>query len=337
MRAVQITEQRGLAEGEVPDPEPGAGEVLVDVAFCGICGSDLHMLPSPALAPGTVMGHEFSGRVSAVGEGVSDWNEGDRVAVLPGTPCGECPQCLADNEHLCAQAIVRGHGLGGRQGAYAERVAASADSLFALPDSVSDEHGALVEPLAVGVHADSLADMVPDDPVVVLGAGPIGVMTALAARAGGAERILVVEPGEHRRGAIQGLGFAAVPLEGVHDAVIAHFDGALPAVVFECAGHHDAVGLGLELVAPAGTVVAVGVHDEPAPINQLLLAMKEARIQGAFAYRREDFERAIELLDSGEIPAAELITGVVPLGAAQEMFDELRRPGTEQLKVLLRP
>jgi 2-desacetyl-2-hydroxyethyl bacteriochlorophyllide A dehydrogenase len=337
MRALQITEERHLAEADLPDPEPGAGEVVVEVAFCGICGSDLHMLPSPALAPGTVMGHEFSGKIAAVGEGVADWSEGDRVSVLPGTPCGECPQCKTDREHLCVQGIVRGHGLGGKPGAYAERVAVHTDSLYRLPDSVSDEHGALVEPLAVGVHADSLADMAPDDPAVVLGAGPIGVMTSLALRAGGAERILVVEPGEHRRRAIEDLGFDAVPLDGVHDAVISHFDGTLPATVLECAGHPKAVGLGLELVAPAGTVVAVGVLEEPVEINQLLLTMKEARIQGAFAYRRDDFDGAIELLESGEIPADKLITQVVPLGGAQEMFDELRRPGTEQLKVLLKP
>ncbi len=337
MRAVQVTDERRLAEAELPDPEPGAGEVVVDVAYCGICGSDLHMLPSPAIAPGNVMGHEFSGSISALGEGVEGWSAGDRVSVLPGTPCGECPQCRTDREHLCVQGVVRGHGLGGRPGAYAERIAVSADSLFALPDSVSDEHGALVEPLAVGVHAAGLADVGADDPVCVLGAGPIGVMTALALRAGGTKRILVVEPGEHRRERIEALGMTAVPLEGVHDAVIAHFDGALPAAVFECAGHPSALGLALELVAPAGTVVAAGVLEEPVQINQLLIIIKEAQIRGAFAYRREDFDRSIELLASGELPAADVITEVVPLGRAQEMFDELTRPGTEQLKVLLQP
>ncbi len=337
MRALEVTEDRRLTEAELPDAEPGPGEVALEVAFCGICGSDLHLLPSPAIAPGTVMGHEFSGRVAAVGEGVEGWEPGDRVCAVPGAPCGACPSCLAGDEHLCVEMSIRGHGLGGKPGAYAERVAVHADSLYALPDSVSDQHGALVEPLAVGVHADSLADMAPDDPAVVLGAGPIGVMTSLALRANGAERILVVEPGEHRRKAIEGLGFDAIPLDGVHDAVVSRFDGTLPATVFECAGHPKAVGLGLELVAPAGTIVAVGVLEEPVEINQLLLTMKEARIQGAFAYRREDFDRAIELLSSGEIPAEKLITQVVPLGSAQEMFDELRRPGTEQLKVLLQP
>ena len=102
----QVSEERGLAEVELPIPEPGAGEVVVDVAFCGICGSDLHMLPSPAIAPGTVMGHEFSGRVAALGRGVEGWAAGERVCVLPGTPCGECPNCKAGHEHLCMRGAA---------------------------------------------------------------------------------------------------------------------------------------------------------------------------------------------------------------------------------------
>lgn len=337
MRAVRVTEQKGLAQAEVAEPEPGPGEVTVEVAFCGICGSDLHMLPSPVVPPGAVMGHEFSGRVAAIGDGVEGWSPGDRVAVLPAQPCGECPSCLAGREHICAQALVRGHGLGARPGAYAERVAAHAESLFALPDSISDEQGALVEPLAVGVHAVGLAEPEPGAPACVLGAGPIGVMCALALRAAGAERVVVVEPGDHRRARIERLGFAGVELEGAHASVPEALGGELPAAVFECAGHPQALGLALELVAPGGTVVACGVLEEPVAVNQLLLILKEARLLGAFAYRRRDFERAIELLAAGAIPSEELITEVAPLERAQELFEELGRPGTEQLKVLLAP
>jgi 2-desacetyl-2-hydroxyethyl bacteriochlorophyllide A dehydrogenase len=337
MRALEVTEERKLAEAELPEPEPQAGEVAIDVAFCGICGSDLHMLPSPAIAPGTVMGHEFSGTVAALGEGVEGWELGERVCVIPVDPCGECPNCLAGNGHLCVQAPLRGHGLGGRSGGFAQRVTAPATSLLRLPDQVSDEHGALVEPLAVGVHAARLAELDPGEPVCVLGAGPIGVMTCLALRAEGFERLVVIEPGERRRERIEALGFGALPLQGVHEATVAALGGAMPAAVFECAGRPDAVGLALELVRARGVVVAAGVLEEPVPLNQLLLILKEARIQGCFAYRREDFERAIELLASGELPGGELVTEVVPLGRAQEMFDELGSPGTDQLKVLLRP
>ena len=337
MRALEVTEERGLAEAELPDPAPGSGEVSIEVAFCGICGSDLHMLPSPAIAPGTVMGHEFSGRVAAVGDGVERLSKDARVCVLPMDPCGACPACLAGNEHLCVEMPVRGHGLGGRSGAFAERVLAPAENVFELPDSVSDEQGALVEPLSVGVHAVRLAEADPEDPVVVLGAGPIGVMTALALRAQGFERVVVVEPGEPRRERIAALGFEAVPLEGVHEATVKRLGSELPAAVLECAGHPSALGLALELVRPAGVVVAAGVLEEPVPLNQLLLILKEVRVIGSFAYRREDFAEALELVASGAIPADELITEVASLDRAQELFDELRRPGTEQLKVLLRP
>jgi 2-desacetyl-2-hydroxyethyl bacteriochlorophyllide A dehydrogenase len=337
MRAVEVTGERGLAETELPDPAPGPGEVAIDVAVCGICGSDLHMLPSPAIAPGTVMGHEFSGLVAALGEGVEAPSEGARVCVLPMDPCGACPVCLGGNEHLCVEMPVRGHGLGGRPGAFAERVLAPAANVFELPDSVSDEQGALVEPLSVGVHAVRLAEADPGDPVVVLGAGPIGVMTALALRARGFERVVVVEPGERRRQRISALDFEAVPMEGVHEAVVERLGSELPAAVLECAGHPSALGLALELVRPAGVVVAAGVLEEPVPLNQLLLILKEARLVGSFAYRREDFVEALELIASGAVPTDQLITEVAPMGRAQALFDELRAPGTDQLKVLLRP
>ena len=170
----------------------------------------------------------------------------------------------------------------------------------------------------------------------MLGAGPIGVMTCLALRAEGHERIVVVEPGESRRARIEALGFKALPMDAVHEAVVTELGMELPAAVIECAGHPSALGLALELVRARGTVVAAGVLEEPVPLNQLLLILKEALIRGAFAYRREDFARAIELLASGDLPAGDLVTEVIELDGAQAMFDELVRPGTEQLKVLLR-
>ena len=159
MRAVQVTEERGLAEGELPDPEPGAGEVVVEIAFCGICGSDLHMLPSPAIAPGSRHGPRVLGQhLGARATGSRAGRSATASRCCRGRPAGSAPSARPTSEHLCMQGVIRGHGLGGRPGAYAERVAVSAESLFALPDSVSDEHGALVEPLAVGVHAETLAE-----------------------------------------------------------------------------------------------------------------------------------------------------------------------------------
>jgi threonine dehydrogenase-like Zn-dependent dehydrogenase len=162
-------------------------------------------------------------------------------------------------------------------------------------------------------------------------------MTALALRAEGFERVAVVEPNERRRQRIESFGFAAAGLDNVHMEVLERLGGELPRAVFECAGHPSALGLGLELVRPAGTIVALGVLEEPVPINQLLLIVREARIRGSFAYTKRDFADAIALLAAGKIPAERIVTEIAPLERAQEMFDELGRPGTEQLKVLLRP
>ena len=150
MRAVQVAGDRSLVVVERLVPSPSTGQVLLDVAFCGICGSDLHFRDVPALFPtGTVPGHEVAGRVVEVGDGVTDWNTDDRVCVLPFAQCGRCTYCLAGSEQVCPEAIVNGVGLGtGRPGGYAERMLVDASMLFALPDAVDDRAGTLVEPLA---------------------------------------------------------------------------------------------------------------------------------------------------------------------------------------------
>jgi threonine dehydrogenase-like Zn-dependent dehydrogenase len=146
-----------------------------------------------------------------------------------------------------------------------------------------------------------------------------------------------VEPNERRRERIESLGFTALDLENAHMGVLETLGGELPHAVFECAGHPSALGLGLELVRPAGTVVALGVLEEPVPINQLLLIVKEATVRGSFAYSKRDFAAAIALVAAGELPGEKVITEIAPLERAWELFNDLSAPGTEQMKVLLRP
>ena len=159
MRAVMVAEDRRLVVVECPAPQPGPGQALVEVSYCGICGSDLHFREVPELFPaGTVPGHEFSGRIVVVGDGVDAWSAGDRVCVLPFAQCGECSSCRAGNEQVCPHAVGNGVGLGtGRPGAYAGRVVVDDRMLFPLPDSVDDRAGTLVEPLAVAIRAVDLA------------------------------------------------------------------------------------------------------------------------------------------------------------------------------------
>jgi (R,R)-butanediol dehydrogenase / meso-butanediol dehydrogenase / diacetyl reductase len=334
MRAIAIGEDRALRPVAVDEPALGPGEVRVAVAACGICGSDLHLRPSDAVPAGAIMGHEFSGRVAEVGPGVEDLTGGERVAVFPFAPCGECAMCAAGDVHVCVNASATGLGLGANPGAYAERVVVRADTLHRLPDAVSDEHGALAEPLAVALHGIALAGTEPDQPVAVIGAGPIGVMTACGLRAQGFERIVVVERNAARRARVERLGFDAVGLDDVHMRALG---GELPVAVFECAGHPSAPQLAVELVRSRGRIVLLGVTEEASPIATLVLIVKEAELRASFAYKQDEFAQAIALLAAGRVPAGDLITGTFPLERAQELFDELVSPDTEHLKVLLCP
>ena len=162
-------------------------------------------------------------------------------------------------------------------------------------------------------------------------------MTAVALRARGVERVVVVEKNERRLERARGLGFDAIGLDGVHEGALAALGGVPPAVVFECAGNPAAPNLAIELVAPSGRVILLGVLEEPVPISQLLLMLKEAQIRSSFAYRPGDFDEAIALIEAGKVPADELITGREPLTRAQECFEDLVSPETEHLKVLLKP
>jgi 2-desacetyl-2-hydroxyethyl bacteriochlorophyllide A dehydrogenase len=337
MRAVTIGEDRSLQPTDLEERPLAPDEARVTVAFCGICGSDIHLRASPVIPPGTVMGHEFSGTVSALGEQVERFSVGDRVAVFPFAPCGECPNCLRGDYHVCEQAATKGVGLGINPGAYAESVVVSEPMLIPIPDELSFEHGALVEPLAVALHGIDIGEASPGDACVVIGAGPIGVMTALALKARGIERVLVVERNERRRERIQSLGVDAIGLEDVHVKVVESLGGDLPDVVLECAGNPAAPQLAIELVRSRGIVVLLGVLEELVEISQLVLLIKEAQLRASFAYRQESFEEAIALLRAGKLPAEPLITRRAPLEQAQEMFERLEDPATEEIKILLRP
>jgi (R,R)-butanediol dehydrogenase / meso-butanediol dehydrogenase / diacetyl reductase len=334
VRSIEVAPDRSLVVVDRPWPMPGPGQVAVDIAYCGICGSDLHFRDNPALFPaGTVPGHEMSGSVAALGEDVAGWSIGRRVCVLPFAQCGDCAACRAGDEHVCAAAIANGVGLGsGRPGGYAERVVVDARMLFALPDAVDDRAGTLVEPTAVAVHALMRARPAPDDRVVVIGAGPIGMLTALVAREHGSEVVLVSRNPARARSA-EALGLRTV---APADCVEVLADDP-PSAVMECAGSGSAALLALGLVAPLGCIVLVGIAPEPFGLDPLPVVFKEVDIRGSFTYRRGDFDTAIELLAAGRIPSDALISGLVGFERAEETFQALVAPGNARTKVLLDP
>jgi 2-desacetyl-2-hydroxyethyl bacteriochlorophyllide A dehydrogenase len=332
VRAVEIADDQRLVSVERASGQPDAGQALLEVAFCGICGSDHHFRDVPELfPPGTVPGHELSGRIVALGAGLQSWQLGERVTVLPFAQCGECELCAAGQEQVCPHAIANGIGLGtGRPGGYAEQVIVDGRMLFALPDSVDDRSGALTEPLAVAVRAVECSGVSTDQPVMVLGAGTIGMLTALVLAERGFERAVLVSRNVARGRLAAELGLTVVSLE---DAASAAREA--PACVFECAGTPAAARLAVDAVRPLGRVMLVGVSLEPLDLAAPPLLFKEVELRGVLAYSRANFAAAIDLLAQQRIPAEQLITATAPLEEAEAMFQALGAPDNAQLKVLL--
>jgi 2-desacetyl-2-hydroxyethyl bacteriochlorophyllide A dehydrogenase len=336
MRAVAISDDRSLRMVELTEPDLKPDEVRIAVSFCGICGSDLHMREMPAIPAGIVLGHEFTGVITETGPAVAGWAAGDRVTANPFDPCGECDSCASGYPELCPTNTRRGVGLVAYYGAYAETVVVPQRSLFRLPDELSEKDGALAEPLAVGLHGVNLSRAEPAAPSVVLGGGPIGVMTALALRAKGFERIIVIEPTEVRREALRTMGFAVSDVDGQTENVRDYLGGP-PRVAFDCTGHPVGIGTAISMVAPAGQVVIVGVPSHPSTVHAAEIATKEVTVRGSLAYTTADWTQAIGSLASGQIPAADLITTVAPLEDAEKWFGDLTSGATRQIKVLLKP
>jgi (R,R)-butanediol dehydrogenase / meso-butanediol dehydrogenase / diacetyl reductase len=334
VRAVAVAEDRRLVMVDHEPAPPGPGQALLEVAFCGICGSDLHFRDVPALFPaGTIPGHELSGRVAALGPDVADWQLGDRVCVLPFAQCGECERCRAGEEQVCARAIPEGVGLGtGRAGGYAEQVLVDARMLFALPAAVDDRAGALVEPLAVAVRAVTLAAPAPGDPLLVVGGGAIGLLTALVLAARGHEQVTLVSRNAERAKLAASLGLAAVSLADAEGDLAGRY-----ACVFECAGSPSAASLAVAACRPLGTVMLVGIAMAPLELAAAPIVLAELTIRGVLAYRRAEFAAAIELLASGAIGVEALVTATIALEGSEAAFQALAAPGSPHLKILLDP
>ncbi|HLW95940.1 MAG TPA: zinc-binding dehydrogenase, partial [Solirubrobacteraceae bacterium] len=259
------------------------------------------------------------------------WQLDARVTVLPFAQCGECELCLAGEEQVCPQAVARGVGLGsGRPGGYAEQIIVDERMLFALPGAVDDRAGALTEPLAVAVRAVAQSGLREGRSAAIIGAGPIGILTALVLRDSGHDDVTVLSRNPARRALAASLGFRAVSPEDAGSA------GA-PAVVFECAGTPAAARLAFELVAPVGRVMLVGVSLEPLELPVPPILFKEATLRGILTYTRADFAAAIEMLARGAIPVEAIVTAVAPLEDAEECFRTLTSPGNANLKILLAP
>jgi 2-desacetyl-2-hydroxyethyl bacteriochlorophyllide A dehydrogenase len=324
---------------EVLDREPvppAAGQVQIRVAYTGICGTDLHVLHGTMdhrVTLPAVLGHEMSGTVEAVGDGVEGWGLGDPVTVMPLDWCGECPACRAGNEHICHNLDFLGID---SAGSMQELWTVPARALVRLPDGLALDHAALAEPLAVAVHDVRRAGLVDGERAVVVGSGPIGLLVAAVARAEGAD-VLVLEINERRREAAAELGFRALDPSADDAAAFVErwTEGAGADVVFEVSGVAAGVALATDLLAVRGRLVIVGIHSEPRPVDLFRVFWRELTVVGARVYEAEDFRRAVELLATkGAIPVEALITHVRPIAEAPEAFQDLQS-GSDAMKVLI--
>ncbi|MFD9127698.1 zinc-binding dehydrogenase [Kitasatospora sp. NPDC059571] len=333
--AVRYTAARTLDTAAVGPAEPGPGEVLLAPAYVGICGTDLHIfhgdMDTRVAAP-AVLGHEMSGRVVKVGEGVEGWQPGDAVTVMPLAWDGTCPACLAGHQHVCQNLNFIGID---SPGAMQQRWRVPADTLVRLPQSLALDKAALVEPTAVAVHDVGRAEVRAGEKAVVVGGGPVGVLIALVARAAGAD-VRVVELSAHRRKLAEESGLATLDpaAEDVVEAVWEWTGGAGADVAFEVSGAAAGVDTAVEVLGVRGRLCLVAIHPRPREINLHRFFWRELTLVGARLYDRSDFEKAVALVADGTIPADRLISKVVPLTDAQAAFEALEGGG-DVMKILV--
>ncbi len=335
MLAAQYVAGTGIEVAEVHPRPPGHGEVQLEVAYVGICGTDLHILAGhmdDRVADHGVIGHEMSGRVSAVGEGVTGWSAGDPVTVMPLRWCGRCPTCRAGHTHICDRLDFVGID---STGAMQQLWNVPQELLVPLPPDLSLRAAALVEPVAVAHHDVARASLSAGELVLVVGGGPIGVLIAVIARARGAKALLV-EPDPYRRSVVEELGLdvldsGAASLSGWLDA---WSEGAGAAVTFEVSGTQAGLDLAVSALGARGRLVAVGIHAQPRQVDMKRVFWKELQILGARVYDRTDFTAAVELLVQGAIPVDALVSRTDALAAAPAAFEKLAQGG-RVMKVLI--
>jgi (R,R)-butanediol dehydrogenase/meso-butanediol dehydrogenase/diacetyl reductase len=330
MSAVYYEGAGSFSVGNCAVASPGPGEARLEVAYCGICGTDLHIahgamdarVPTPM-----VIGHEMSGTIAEVGEGVHGFRPGDHVVVRPLDTREATP---ADRGFSHIGRKLKFIGIDA-PGALQASWTVPAFTLHRLPDSVDLRLAALVEPLAVACHDVRRGEVAAGETAVVIGGGPIGTLVALVARARGA-RVILVEPDATRRGLAAELGLAA------HDPgevdVLAETDGVGAEVVFEVSGSASGILAATQHAAIRGRVVVVAIFPEPKPVALFDLFWKELDVRGARVYEPEDFDSAIELVDDGSLGLERLITAVEPLPRAPDVFAELNA-GRAAMKILV--
>jgi (R,R)-butanediol dehydrogenase/meso-butanediol dehydrogenase/diacetyl reductase len=336
MKAGLVTGQRRFELIDFPEPTPQAGTAVVEVALCGICGTDLHGFLSAEPYNPAICGHELSGTVVAVGDGVRGVAEGDRVIAGAAAACGHCEPCRAGQPAWCLTSFL---GFVGRDalapphGGFASHVAYDASRLIAVHAALTDEQAAIVEPATVALHAVHRSPVRLGDTVVVQGCGPIGLLTLQCAKANGAGRLIAVEPNEHRRALARRLGAD----EALAPAEAADVVGAGADHVFECAGVPATIQSAVDLTRRGGTVNLVGFTAEAAPIQPAQWLVKEVTVLASLGYLHHEFAESMALIADGRVQVDPLHDATVALEALPAAIERLADDPSSAVKVLVDP
>lgn len=306
---------------ETPIPRPGKDEALIKVFSCGICGSDLAIVSGkhPRVKPPLIIGHEIAGEIVELpGKVKSSFRTGDKVTIFPLLTCGDCYACRNGISHVCKSLRLIGFD---RNGGMAEYVSVPLEMLVKLPDSMSYETGSLIEPLAVSVHSVSISPVKPTDKTVVIGAGPIGLLTAMVLQHLGVENLFISDIDPFRIAIAKTIGLKAINSAKVDiiKYIEENTNGDFADIVFEVAGVQESARQMTELLRPRGTVINVSVFKDQPVVDMREINFKELTVIGTRVYTQDDYQRAIEIAD--ELPLANIITHRLPLANVTDAFD----------------
>jgi len=348
LKALLLRAPRDIVLEEVPVPEITADEVLVEVKCCGICGSDVHTIPDCLIYPvGTYLGHEFSGVLAKVGNKVKVWKAGDRVVVSPSVPCGECYGCKHGRQSICNHAFETAIGCAAGleyAGGYAKfvRVPNPEKRLYRLPDKITFEEGALVEPLSCSLHFVRMSTFKPREKTMVLGCGMMGLGVIAHLKNAGAGLIIATETNEKRREVAKKLGadyvFNPQKVSNLKEEVLKLTNGEGVEVVFDCSGVLQAFQSATSFLRRGGQLLLAGLIAKEVSIVPANFVINEWQLQGALAFYSDEFPMVIDFLEKGISPVKELITSKIKLGnIVKEGFDVLAKPGNNESKVIVEP
>ena len=350
MKAAVWHEKKDIRIEDIPDPRPGADQVKVRIKVCGICGSDLHEYKDgPFIIPSrphpltnrqggpVILGHEFTAEVTELGEGVSRFKPGDRVVVNPLIYCGECHYCKLGQHIMCTKLGTFGFAA---DGAFAEYGVFHEYTLIKLPDTVTDDMGAFVEPLAVAVHAVKRSRMKIGASVAIVGAGPIGLLVMQACLAAGAGQVFVVEPMEARREMAARTGATAVfdPTDADPGKEIAKLtDGLRADMAFDCVGNQSAFDTAVKVTGRRGVICVAGLALKPIQVPFMRLWGHEKELTFSSGYE-DEFPAAISYLADGRVKVEELISERIPLEELVENgLERLIQEADKYIKILVYP